>query len=141
MEQTKLTTIEKVIFLKTVDIFEHVPIEELGRVAALTEEVQFGAGETIYREGEPVEAIYIILEGRVAVQSNGKVVREVGEKHAVGTLSALDLNSALRTVKAIEPIRALKLPVQDFQDILSLDFELVKAVFRAIAQHIRKGEW
>lgn len=141
MEQTRLTTIEKVIFLKSVDIFEHAPIEELGRVAALTEEAQFEAGETIYREGEPLEAIYIILKGRVAVQSNGKVIREMGEKHAVGTLSALDFNSALRTVKAIEPIHALKLQVQDFQDLLSLDFELVKAVFRVVAQQIRTGEW
>ena len=141
MEQTRLTTIEKVIFLKSVDIFEHAPIEELGRVAALTEEAQFEAGETIYREGEPLEAIYIILKGRVAVQSNGKVIREMGEKHAVGTLSALDFNSALRTVKAIEPINALKLQVQDFQDLPSLDFELVKAVFRVVAQQIRTGEW
>ena len=141
MEQTRLTTIEKVIFLKSVDIFEHAPIEELGRVAALMEEAQFEAGETIYREGERLEAIYIILKGRVAVQSNGKVIREMGEKRAVGTLSALDFNSALRTVKAIEPIRALKLQVQDFQDILSLDFELVKAVFRVVAQQIRTGEW
>lgn len=141
MEQTRLTTIEKVIFLKSVDIFEHAPIEELGRVAALTEEAQFEAGETIYREGEPLEAIYIILKGRVAVQSNGKVIREMGEKRAVGTLSALDFNSALRTVKAIEPINALKLQVQDFQDLLSLDFELVKAVFRVVAQQIRTGEW
>jgi|SRR5919106_1399676 CRP-like cAMP-binding protein len=141
MEQTRLTTIEKVIFLKSVDIFEHAPIEELGRVAALMEEAQFEAEETIYREGEPLEAIYIILKGRVAVQSNGKVIREMGEKRAVGTLSALDFNSALRTVKAIEPIHALKLQVQDFQDILSLDFELVKAVFRVVAQQIRTGEW
>jgi CRP-like cAMP-binding protein len=141
MEQTRLTTIEKVIFLKSVDIFEHAPIEELGRVAALMEEAQFEAGETIYREGEPLEAIYIILKGRVAVQSNGKIIREMGEKRAVGTLSALDFNSALRTVKAIEPIHALKLQVQDFQDILSLDFELVKAVFRVVAQQIRTGEW
>lgn len=141
MEQTRLTTIEKVIFLKSVDIFEHAPIEELGRVAALTEEAQFEAGETIYREGEPLEAIYIILKGRVAVQSDGKVIREMGEKRAVGTLSALDFNSALRTVKAIEPIHALKLQVQDFQDLLSLDFELVKALFRVVAQQIRTGEW
>ena len=30
---------EKVIFLKSVDIFKHATIEELGGVAALTEEV------------------------------------------------------------------------------------------------------
>jgi len=138
-QDRNLSTIEKVIFLKSVDIFEHAAIEELGRLAALTQEVRFEAGETIYREGDPVEAIYVILKGCAAVQSNGKVIREVGEKHVVGALAALDLNSALRTVKAIEPVHALKLNVQDFQDVLSSDFELVKAVFRVVSEHIRKG--
>lgn len=134
-----LTTVEKVIFLKSVDIFQHAAIEELGRIAALTGQVQFDADETIYQQGEPVDAIYLILKGRVAVINNGQIVREVGERQAVGLLSALEMNSALRTVKTIEPTRALKLNLQDFQDALSADFELVKAVFRVLAEHIRKG--
>jgi CRP/FNR family transcriptional regulator, cyclic AMP receptor protein len=139
MEQTRLTTIEKVIFLKSVDIFSHATIEELGRVAALTDEVHFQPGDTIYREGEPVDAIYLILRGRVAVEGNGRVVREVGEKQAFGTVAALDRNPAIHTVKAIDPVHALKLNAQDFDDILSLDFELVRAVFHALCRLIRNG--
>lgn len=134
-----LSTVEKVLFLKSVDIFEHAAIEELGRIAALTREARFGAGEAIYREGDPVDAIYIILSGRAEVRSNSKVVREVGAKHAVGVLAALDLNSALRTVTAREPVHVLELNVQDFQDVLASDFELVKAVLRVVAEHIRQG--
>ena len=140
MEQGTLTTIEKVIFLKSIDIFRHATIEELGGVAALTEEVHFEPGETIYREGEPVDAIYLILTGRVAVEGNGQVVREVGEKQAFGTVAALDRNPAIHTVKAIDPVYALKLNAQDFDDILSLDFELVRAIFRALCRMIRPGQ-
>jgi CRP/FNR family transcriptional regulator, cyclic AMP receptor protein len=138
-EETHLSTVEKILFLKSVDIFQHAAIEELGRVAALTQDARFEAGETIYREGDPVEAIYIILKGRAVVQSHGKVVREVGEKIAVGVLAALDLGAALRTVTAREPVHVLKLNVQDFQDVLASDFELVKAVFRVVAEQIRQG--
>jgi CRP-like cAMP-binding protein len=140
MEQGTLTAIEKVIFLKSVDIFSRATIEELGRVAALTEEVHFEPGETIYREGEPVDAIYLILTGRVAVEGNGQVVREVGEKQALGTVAALDRNPAIHTVKAIDAVYALKLNAQDFDDILSLDFELVRAIFRALCRMIRAGQ-
>jgi CRP/FNR family cyclic AMP-dependent transcriptional regulator len=140
MEQGTLTAIEKVIFLKSVNIFKHATIEELGGVAALTEEVHFAPGETIYREGEPVDAIYLILTGRVAVEGNGQVVREVGEKQAFGTVAALDRNPAIHTVKAIDPVYALKLNAQDFDDILSLDFELVRAIFRALCRMIRAGQ-
>ena len=140
MEQGTLTAIEKVIFLKSLDIFKHATIEELGGVAALTEEVHFEPGETIFREGEPVDAIYLILKGRVAVEGNGKVVREVGEKQALGTVAALDRNPAIHTVKAIDAVYALKLNAQDFDDILSLDFELVRAIFRALCRMIRAGQ-
>ena len=139
MEQGTLTAIEKVIFLKSVDIFSHATIEELGRVAALTEEVHFEPGETIYREGEPTDAIYLILKGRVAVEGNGRLVREIGEKQAFGTVAALDRNPAVHTVKASDSVHALKLNAQDFDDILSLDFELVRAVFHALCRIIRAG--
>ena len=139
MEQRRLATVEKVIFLKSVDIFSHATIEELGRVAALTEDVHFEPGETIYREGEPTDAIYLILTGRVVVEGNGDVVREISEKQAFGTVAALDRNPAVHTVKAIDPVYALKLNAQDFDDILSVDFELVRAVFHALCRIIREG--
>jgi NTE family protein len=139
-EQKRLATIEKVVFLKSVDIFSHATIEELGRVAALTEEVHFERGETIFRRGEPTDAIYLILAGRVAIEGNGQIVRELTEKQAFGTVAALDRNPAVHTVKAIDAVYALKLNAQDFDDILSVDFELVRAVFHALCQIIRDSQ-
>jgi len=139
MEQRRLTTIEKVIFLKSVDIFAHAAVEKLGSVAALTEEIHFEDGETIVHEAEPTDAIYFILKGRVSVEINGQRLREVGEKQVFGTVAALDLGPAIH-IKAIEPVYALKLNAQDFHDILSLDFELVQAVFRALCRIIREAQ-
>lgn len=138
MEQKRLATIEKVVFLKSVDIFSHATIEELGRVAALTEEVHFEPGETIFRKGEPTDAIYLILSGRVAIEGNGQIVREMTEKQALGTVAALDRNPAVHTVKAMDAVYALKLNAQDFDDILAVDFECVRAVFHALCQIIRE---
>ena len=139
MEQRKLATIEKVIFLKSVDIFSHATIEELGRIAALTDEVHFEPGETIFREGEPTDAIYLVLKGRVEVESNGRVVREVTDKQAFGTVAALDRNPAVHTLKALDAVHALKLSAQDFDDILSVDFECVRSVIHALCRLIREG--
>ena len=140
MDQGKLTTIEKIIFLKSVDIFRHAAIEELGGLAAMIEEVHFQPAEAIIREGEPVDSIYFILKGRVSIERNRRIVRELGEKQEFGTVAALDLGPAIHTVKAIESVHALKLNAQDFYDILSVDFELVRAVFRALFRLIRERE-
>lgn len=139
-QQNPLTTIEKVIFLKSVDIFAHATVEQLGAIAALADEVDFESGKVIYRQGEPAEAIYLILKGSVVVQRNGRVLREVGEKRAIGTVAALDLCPAVHDVAALTPVHALELKFVDFHDLLTLDYELVKAVFRSLCQMIRENQ-
>jgi len=134
----RLSTLEKVLFLKSVDLFEHAVIEELGRIAELTQELGIDAGETIFREGEPVDAIYLVLKGRVTVEKNGVKIREVGEKQAIGLVAALDLAPAAHTVRAIEPLHTLKLDVLDFHEILSQDYEMVRAVLRSLCRMIRE---
>ena len=138
-EEQQLSTVEKVIFLKSVEIFAHAAIEELGRVATLMQEVRFESQETIYREGNPLDAIFVLLKGRVAVQSGDTQVREVEKHEIIGALAALDCGVALRTVTTLEAVHALKLNAQDFQDLLASDFNLVKAVFRVVAKNIRSG--
>jgi len=136
--ERRLSTLEKVLFLKSVDLFEHAVIEELGRIAELTQEIGIEVGETIFREGDPVDAIYLVLNGRVVVERNGVKVHEVGEKQAFGLVAALDLAPAAHSVRAIEPLHALKLDVLDFHEILSQDYELVRAVLRVLCRMVRE---
>ena len=133
-----LTIIEKVIFLKSVDIFEHATIEHLGRIAGLMEEVHFEPGETIFKEGEPGDALYLLLSGRVFLDRNGNTFREIKEKETFGTLDVLDFRPRSATAKAADHVRALKLNGQEFHDLLSLDIEMVQAVFRTLCGLVRR---
>jgi CRP/FNR family transcriptional regulator, cyclic AMP receptor protein len=124
--EKNLTIIEKVIFLKSVDIFEHATVEQLGRIAGLTKEVHFEPGETIFKEGELGDAFYLLLSGRVFIEKNGNTLREIKEKEAFGTLEVLDFHPRAVTAKAVDQVRALKLNGQEFHDLLSLDMEMVR---------------
>ena len=136
--ENNLTTIEKVIFLKSVDIFEHATIEQLGRIAGLMEEVHFEPGEIIFKEGEPGDAFYLLLSGRVFIERNGNTLLELKEKEAFGTLDVLDFHPRSATARAVEQVRALKLNGQEFHDLLSLDIEMVEAVFRMLCGLVRR---
>jgi CRP/FNR family cyclic AMP-dependent transcriptional regulator len=136
--EKNLTIIEKVIFLKSVDIFEHATVEQLGRIAGLTKEVHFEPGETIFKEGELGDAFYLLLSGRVFIEKNGNTLREIKEKEAFGTLEVLDFHPRAVTAKAVDQVRALKLNGQEFHDLLSLDMEMVEAVFRMLCGLVRK---
>ncbi len=139
-QENLLTTIEKVLFLKSIDLFAQTAIEDLGRVAAMTAEVRFKAGETIFRRGDLVDAIYFVVQGRVAVERDGERIHQAGAKEAFAVVAALDQEPAAQSVVAVEPVHALKLNAQDFHDILSLDYELVRAVFRALCRLIRENQ-
>ena len=136
--EKNLTTIEKVIFLKSVDIFEHATIEHLGRIAGLMEEVHFEPGETIFNEGEAGDAFYVLLSGRVSIEKNGNTFREIKEKEAFGALEMLDFHPRAVTAKAVDQVRALKVNGQEFHDLLSLDMEMVEAVFRMLCGLVRR---
>jgi len=136
--ENNLTTIEKVIFLKSVDIFEHATIEQLGRIAGLTEEVHFEPGEIIFNEGEPGDSFYLLLSGRVFIERNSNALRQMKEKEAFGTLEVLDFHPRATTAKAADQVRALKLNGQEFHDLLSLDIEMVEAVFRMLCGLVRR---
>ena len=136
--ENNLTTIEKIFFLKSVDIFEHATVEHLGRIAGLMEEVHFEPAETIFEEGEPGDALYLLLSGRVFLDKNDNTVREIKEKEAFGTLEVLDFNPRTVTAKAAEHVRVLKLNGQEFHDLLSLDIEMVEAVFRMLCGLVRR---
>ena len=137
METTSLSTIEKVIFLESVDIFAHLTIEQLGRVAGLTTEVRFHPGETIVREGEPIDAVYLLLSGRVVLEKGGQKVREISDGNALGTVAALDFNPAVHTIKTVDHVHTLRLDARDLHDLLSQDFELVEGVIRVLCRMVR----
>lgn len=72
-----LTTIEKVIFLKQVPFFEMMTTDQLRIFASISEEMAFDAGDTIITEGERGEALYVIVNGKVAIQR--RTQRRTGE--------------------------------------------------------------
>ena len=60
------------------------------------------------------------------------------EKEAFGTLEVPDFHPRAITAKAADQVRALKLNGQEFHDLLSLDIELVQAVFRMLCGLVRR---
>ena len=53
--------------ISLVPIFNHLTHEQMEEISSLTHAVNFRKGETIYRAGEPSDALYIISQGRVKI--------------------------------------------------------------------------
>ena len=80
----------------------------------------------------------MILSGRVSIERNGSTLRELKDREAFGTLEVLDFHPRAATVKAIDQVRALALNGQQFYELLSVDIEMVQAVFRTLCGIVRR---
>lgn len=80
-----LSTIEKVIFLKEVPFFAGMTVDQLKILATVCEEELFEEGATIFKEGDPGGALYVVVRGRVALEREG---RRKGSLTRLGTVEA-----------------------------------------------------
>ncbi len=83
----------QIIFPREID----VDFRETARGLGAT--VSFPAGATIFREGDPPDHLYIVLEGAIDVTHRGRIIESIGPGDALGVVSLLD--GKPRTASAI----------------------------------------
>ena len=132
-----LTTIEKVIFLQNVDVFDQVPTEQLAYLAAIAEEVTVAAQTEIYREETPADALYLVLEGKVRLHREGREITVAGVHEAFGTWALFDESPRVATATAVEESHLLRINRDDFVDLLAENVHITEGVLKTVVGRLR----
>jgi MFS family permease len=74
----------RVAILEQLGFFASASRNVLERLAGLATEEQVSAGTSIVREGDPADALYVLVDGEVDVTARG----EAGEEHTIRRMSA-----------------------------------------------------
>ena len=61
---------------------------------------QFARDSVIFREGEPSDSVYIVLNGSVEIESHGKFIETIEPGRALGCVSVLDHSPRATTARA-----------------------------------------
>jgi len=67
--ETVLSTIERIIFLKQAVFFQGMTMDQLRVLATVCEEGLFPKDTKIFDQGDPGGAMYVVVSGRVAIES------------------------------------------------------------------------
>lgn len=129
--------IERVFFLEGVDIFARCDVDDLMALASVAKEREYRAGEVIFAEGEPGDALYVLLEGSVNFQKGGRHVLGIKVRESFGESSLLDGSPRPVAAIAIKPVRALAIDRHDFLELISDRPELLRGIFEAVTRHVR----
>jgi CRP-like cAMP-binding protein len=134
-----ISTVEKVLFLKSIDLFSQIPGEELSQIALLTDEVLFDAGDDIFREGEPGQTLFFILEGKVRIHSEGVAddLAQLGERAVFGEMALLDSEPRSASATAVTDVVCLKIERDDFNEILTEKGEIAQGIIKVLTRRLR----
>lgn len=133
-----LTTIERVIILQEIDVFEQLTTEDLALLAAIAEEVEFPEDRAIYEEGDSPDSMYLVLEGRVRLHQQQQEVMTAGQKDTFGTWALFEDEPRVVTAITLEQSRLLRIDKQDFIDLLADNIQITQRILEALVQRVRR---
>jgi hypothetical protein len=105
--------------------------------------VDFAAGATILREGDPASALFIIEAGKVAVERSdapGIVLVEFGPGDFFGEMSILHEQPHSANVIARTAVRALRIDAASFHAVLRENVEIAVHMLRRLVLRVRNGD-
>jgi len=131
------TVIEKVILLQDVDVFAEVPTENLAVLAAIADEISLLDGDTLYRQDDPADALYLVLDGRVALRRGERTISEAGPGEAFGTWALFDEEPRLVSAAVVADATLLRIDRDDFVDLMADHVQIAQGVIKAVARRLR----
>jgi CRP-like cAMP-binding protein len=132
-----ISTVEKVLFLKGIELFSALPGEDLAQIALVTEELHREAGQVIIREGETGTSLYLLVDGRVEVVKGERPVAELSEREVFGEMALLDPGPRSATVRALTDVTLLGLKGEDFSDIMAERSEIARGIIQVLTRRLR----
>ncbi len=132
-----LTTIEKVIFLQDVDVFQSITTEDLAHLASITEEIDLPEGAHVYREGDHPDSMYMVIDGVVKLHRDGVEVMRAGHKDTFGTWALFDDQPRVASATVLEPASLLRIDRDEFYDLLADHTKITQGILKVIASRLR----
>jgi len=132
-----LTPLEKRFFLKGVPMFAEVRDDYLIGLAQALEEVHVAAGDALFREGDPGDAMYVIVSGRIVVARDGNHLADLSRGECVGEMSLIDGMPRSATVTAVTDCRLLSIDGDGLARIMAAEVEVARGILRVLSRRLR----
>lgn len=130
--------------LRHCGLFSAADETTLATVAALLRVRRFRKGETVFHQGDPGDALFVVSSGSVKVVlpsdegAEPAIVAILGPGEFFGELAILDGAPHSATIVAVEPTETLVLHRDTFLDLIDRDPDLRRTLLASLAAAIRR---
>lgn len=137
-----MTLFEKILFLSHVNLFEELPVQDLGLVATVAEEGEGEAEQVLFQEGDIGDRMYLVVSGNVSLSiqrpEGPLVVATRGPRSFFGEMSLLDDDRRSASARCEEHCRFLVLEKDTFVQLV-MDYPVIAlAIFKYLCGLVRQ---
>jgi len=129
--------LDRIQFLKTVPFFDRLSNRQLKSMSDIMFERTYEADETIFEEGQPGAALFLILQGKIAIEISRETettrlaILETGA--FFGEMALLDETPRSASARALEWTRTLALYRNDLTGFADRHPHTACQIYRALA--------
>ena len=123
--------------LERAPLFAGLDRDDLQRVLACGQRVSFEPGQAVVERGDPGDAMYVIVAGAAEVDVGGRFHRlESGD--FFGEMAVLAGKRREATVRAVEPVEALRIPADGLQAFLLENPKVAVGMLKSLVERLRE---
>lgn len=130
--------------LRRCALFAQVADETLGLCASSLRVRRFRKHETIFHQGDPGDSLYVIESGSVKIVlpwpegEDGAIIATLVRGDFFGELALIDGAPHSATAIAVEPVEALVLQRDRFEELIETQPQLRRALFAGLVAELRR---
>ena len=133
----RLLLIEKVLLLKSLNLFKDTPENILADLAPLMKEMQYEQGTEIFKEGETGDCMYIIQQGNIKIHKGNTTLAILKDKEVFGELSLLDADTRSASATTETDCILYKIDQEPFYELMDERPEVAKGFIKILCQRLR----
>ena len=139
------TPVVSPLLLRNVPLFSLLSEGQLELLTRVLSRKSFPKNSTVITAGDPTDALYIVISGRLKVIMSDNEGREVilanlSQGEFFGEMGLIDQAPRSATVTTIEPCELLTITRTDFAKCLQGNFELSMNVMRGLVKRLREAD-
>jgi CRP-like cAMP-binding protein len=139
-QPAKRTRRQTALVLGGIPLFADFSKKHLNRLASETDELTFGPGESVVREGDLGETLFVVLEGEGKVVRGSRKVGVVLPGDFFGELSAIDAEPRSASVIAVTPLRVLRLFRRTLTSLIEDEPQVTLKLLDGVVRRVRQIE-
>ena len=129
--------LDKLVVLAESSLFSGMTSEELYPLGQIAVAVDLEPGQAAVRQGDPGDAVFVVVSGALEVKKDGRKLREVSRGAVFGEMALLDGAPRSASVEARTQARVLKIPRAEFDALLDEYPEIARGIIRTLIGHLR----